>query len=460
MVQGPDFSETATTIVGGPGATSGRGLAIMAPHVPSGDQVSANVVKKLKLQRFADAYFGAGSLLAEGFRAAKNSGVKEVLLVGVAPRVGSPFTETFGANPGPGVTTGTLTAANMPIRKSDITTLSRDGVNILPNLVFTKNTGAALTGMTVAAGAIAINGFTGEYKLGTATTGNGAGLIVTYASHDRDEAIQQLDLNDYEYLQEAGATFGDDHHGVNQYVLQHAFDFNKMMALAFPSGALPADVKAAVEAQAATMSARSGGDGDGRLMLLGAYYTGDLTCALAGQLASRPVNSTRKLQKAPAGVTYTGSYTKDDFGSELEPVDGTFHEMGANAVYQTDTGAYEISNDRSCTTIDSKMKFHSTARMVRRAETDIDKRLLVLRRSSDISIAMSQSGILAISNVLESICGQLRNEGIIDQFNVESPDIEDIPQEDRSNRLLDYFDVRVRLTGQVHFIRLSLQVQP
>jgi hypothetical protein len=447
----PEFVGLTTAIVGGVVPDAGRGLAILGPHTQSGDEVAVNVPVVAKIQRTADDSFGAGSAIATAFASAKASGIAEAILMGVGPRSGSPFSETFGA--ASAITTGTLNAARLPI--TSIASASRDSTNITANIVYTHQTGTGLTGLTVAANAVAINLETGEFKLGTATTGSGAGFVVTYASHDWDAAFDVLDLNSYEYAVPAGVTFSAASWGiVNKFISRaQEAEGDKMWCFGLDSGVTPATISPLVATVSGTQTLGKKG------FLLADHYTGgDLTAALGATLAKAPTAATMKLQEAPAVARDgTSTYTFTDYGGELAPASGTFHYMGVNAVYRNRFGDYEMTNDRAVVGLTDQYRFHSTERKVRKARELANNTLEALRRNSSTAADMSDSGIATVKASLDGVGQRLLEDGDIEEWRTVVPKAADIPEADRAVRFLDNVLFSIRLTAQIQFIDVNLE---
>lgn len=431
-----------TTKLGAGGADrqGANQLALLAP-LGAGASVAANVVKKYRRVSDAEADHGVGSQLALGVKAALGSGIPFAFTVGVAQKAGSPFTETFGA--GSAVQSGTLTAANLPL--TEILSVTRDGTAIPAASI--SYTHLDPTTQTVAAGKFLVNPKTGKWKGGDLTTGAGAGYVIQYQSHDWTAALAKLDLDKYEVHAPAGFPFNAQNYGVYDALLTHAVEENKIIAAALDSGAKPADVSALVGA------VRSG-----RLYLLAAHSGDDVTSAFAAKVAKTPVNGTLKEQKAPEGVSYTDSYLRADFDDEENPATGSFHQMGVNAVFKDRAGTFRISNDRAATGLTDAERFGSYRRSVRRCEVEVEDRLLEVRRRSTDAIPFTEVGLGIIRNTIASALGFLRDEGIIDTALIAMPQLADISDGDRANRVVPGIDVSVRLTGQVHLVKLDLNV--
>jgi len=374
--------------------------------------------------------------------AALAAGIQSVYAVPLAALSGSPFTETFGN--ASAITTGTLNAANLPV--TSITSVTRDGTPITgANITYT--TGDP-TGATVAAGAILINTSTGAFKLGTATTGAGAGLVIVYASHDWNAAFGALEGTAYEYHVYPGP-YSAANFGIFNTLVTHATSARKVVAAALPSGDLPS----ATEVQNRIQAIRNG-----RLKLLAAFYTGDLTSAFAATTARMPVNGTSKEQPAPLGITYTGSYTRSQFGAEETPATNTLHQLGCNAIFQAPGGAFLISDDRASTALTDFERFHSTRRMIRVVENEFDDDLLAARRSSSTAIPLTPGGLLVIQGILQRALDIQRKAGVIVDGNVSMPDFASISAQDRLNRVVRGIDVTVVLAQQVHLFIINLGV--
>lgn len=441
----PEFATINTNIVGGAVPTLGRGLAIIGPHTQSGDLVENGVVVEAKIQRTADDAFGADSLLAEAYRSAKNSGLKRVLLMGVAPLSGSPFSQTFGAG-GSGLTSFQLTAGNMPL--TSVASVDVDGVAMTISY-----TTADPSSLTPGAGTVVINKETGEGKTGTATAA-GAGIVVAYDSHDWEAAFDIIDLEPYEFLVPAGVTFSADDWGIVKKFIEHAVDEDRRWAFGTPSGVAKATYTGLLDLISGTEEEGKRG------FTLAAYYTdGDFTAAVAAMLALAPARGTMKFNEAPGGVTYTDTYTFTDYGGERNPVSGTFHHKGGNAVYRNRQGVYEVTNDRAVTPLTSAYRFQSTDRVLRKARDLANSSLEALRRSSTTALDISLEGILKVKTTLEAVGHSMFEDKDIDEFIVNVPDLEDVSSSDRAERFLDDTEFFVRIRGQLHAIELDLNAE-
>lgn len=432
---------TRTNITGGTRRGSGQ-VALIGP-LEGGATVAANIAKRYRRQEDAATDFGEGSDLHTAVQAALDAGAPVVYAMGVDEKTGSPFTETFGD--ASVVSSGTLTAANMPI--TTVTSVTVDGT---PNtIVYTEGDPSLLT---LAADETGLNTKTGDFELGTPTSGASSGAVFIYESHDWDTAFEVLDLKSYEYHQPAGLPFNAADFGVYDTFMSHSASANKLVATGYESGVAPADVDALTTA----FHTLNGG----RLKVCAAYYTGDFPAAFMGDEATRPVHGTSKLQKAANGVTYTDSYLLSEFGGEESPDAGTFHEFGANAVFVDRLGVYRYSNDRAATPLGDFERFHSTRRSIRLIEQDIEDNLIQARAGSPLAFPFTDAGLLKIKDNILKTLSNLADEGVIDPADtrVQLPLLEDISDADRLNRVVPNVDVFVRLSGQVHLFKVNLNV--
>lgn len=439
--------ETTTLVAGAVRQTGG--LALLAPL--DGDAtVSANVVKKYRRASDVKTDHGDGSLLHEGAKAAFGSGIASLFAIGVDEVTGSPFSQTRGdtaavnedtdANSG-----GVFT--NMPL--TSVTSASRDGTNILAGVKFTT---ADPSTITPAAAELYINPKTGKWKLGTATTGGGPGLVITFSSHDWTSAFEVLENEVFEYLVPAGSPFTAANYGIYDAFVTEAIASKKVVAGALASGVAPGDV------DGSPTNFDVQGFRNGLLYLIAGHYTGDLTSAIGAYLAKSRVNATTKEQLAPTGVTFTQGYLRSEYGDEESPASGTFHYIGVNAVYKDEGGSYRITNDRADTGLTDFYRFHSSYRSVRYCEVSIESDVIAARRASNIALPYTDQGIAAIKTVIEGVLGRIQKEGVIDEYIVTMPALADISSTDRLNRVLPGVDVYVRLAGQIHLVKLDLGV--
>lgn len=435
----------------GPVVRSATGLVALVAPLGVGATVSANVVKKYRRASDVAADHGTNSRLHLGAKAAFDSGQTAVLTVGVAAVAGGPFTETYGdggaADQSDDGDADPL--ANAPI--TGVTAVSRDGVNILAGVRFTS--GDPFTS-TPGAAEIVINPKTGHWKLGTSTTGSGAGLVITYESSDWDAAFEALDAEQYDYHVPAGYALNAQNFGIFDAFVSHGTTAKKMTAAGLDSGVFPEDIDG------------TGGDlfnithiDNPRLYpVLAAYYTGDMTSAAAAAATTRRVNATLKRQTAPTGVTYTGHYKRAQFGDEVTPTTQTFHYLGVNAVFRDRGGTYRISNDRARVGLTDFYRFGSTMRSRLFVENRCEEDVSAARESSGTALPFTEAGLAAVQSVLLGSLGFCRDEGIIDTFVLTMPKLAELEEADLANRHLKGVDAAARFTGQIHAVDLDLKL--
>lgn len=421
--------------------------ALLAP-LDGSATISANVVKRYRRQSDAEADHGDGSDIAEGVGAALDAGLPRVFTVGVAANSASPKTDTFDttsgdndADPATGIDT-----ADLPLTTVTSATAS-DGTNS-QNLTI-EYTAQDPNSLTPDTDTIIINTATGDFELdASGLSGSFSSVDITYEFHNWDEALDKLDLNAYEYHTYANNPYNAENFGVFDKLLSHASAENKLVAGALPTGTTTTDAQTLADNTT---------NGD-RCFLVAAHYSGDLTSAVMGDLARRKVNATTKEQQAPRGINYDDSYVQTDFGGEQSPASGTFHHMGVNAIYEDAGGTFRYTNDRAVTGLTDFYRFHSTRRSVRFAENRIEEDLLALRRGSGTSIPFTTAGLNAVRAAIQGSLSFLNRQGVIAEGVVNTPTMDEISDSDRQNRVLDYVSVSIRLTGQIHFVSLDLEV--
>lgn len=442
---GPETVIINTNLVGGGSAPTGANVPLLiAPHVQSGSLVNTNVIKTVKTGAQAAEFFGDGSVLHEAAKVALQN-ASRLLMVGMDKT--NVASETYGDSNAveQSSDTGADVLQNLPAW--EVNSVTVDGGPAL-TIVYTHE---ALANMTPATGEIHINTKTGEWKLfgGEGTSGSGAGVIFDYDYIDLTSVQSAAESSAFEYVAFAGIPYSAQYFGPWSDLIAYATSNKNVVAAALESAVEPADVVDLVEATR-----------NGRVMFLAADYSGDLTSALVAHRAGRPVNSTAKLQAAPLGITYSDTYRFADYGGAIGvgsgPDAGTFHHMGANAIYKTRAGSYRFSDNRSATATTDVDNFADIRRVIQRLEIDLDATLEAARGGSGVAIPYTQSGIELIALAIEGVLGGARQSGLIDQFFLVKPSISDFDANDRNARLMDGFDIKVVLAGQTHVIDIDL----
>lgn len=448
MASGPETVIFNTELVGGGAETQGANIALLvAPHIQSGDLVATNVVKVVKTAAQAAEFFGDGSTLHNAAKVGLQN-ITRLLMVGmdvtnVASEISGDAAPVEDSDD-----VGAAVLANLPAWV--INSVTVDGTPF--TVVYTHKPLASMA--APATGTILVNTETGEWKLpaGEGSSGAGAGVIFNYDYADTLSVYSAAENYAYEYIGFSDAPFSAETYGVWKDALAHAATAKKIVASALESAVAKADVLELVE------SIR-----DGRFTLVAADYAGDLTSAFISQRASRPVNATMKLQPAPRGISFVDTYKFDDYGGALGvgggPAAGSFHHMGVNAVYRTRGGAYLFTDGRSVTATSAVDNFQDIRRVVRKLEVDLEDALIAARRGSDTAIPFTQSGIELVALTMGSILGVAKQDGLIDQVFITKPDIDDFDAANRSARLMDGFDIKVRLAPQTHVIALDISAE-
>lgn len=379
----------ATVITDAGGAErTGRGkVAILAP-LHAGATIAANAVREYRTASAVSDDHGDSSLLYTGAKFALYR-APSVLMVGVAQKTGSPYTEVIA---GTGVS-GTISvgdAAKGPIY--EITTAKVDSVAIAGTIRYCSPD-VDPAGETVAAGDVLVNTYTRKYKFGTAPVTNAE---FTWKSYDYAAAFKMLDVNSYEFLVHAGIPLNNQYAGVHKEFITHAAANNKIVLTAFESGVAPADIAALATAMR---------DANGTLRIHADFYgaSEDAACAYAGHIASFPVNGTSAAQPAPGNLTrgLDDYYAFEDYGDAESPTSGTFGELGVVAVTRDPFGGTEMTSDRLATAGTAYFRDLSTKRIVRDAHVGFVNALDDLRRAGPTTVPFSGSGRIAILTKLK-----------------------------------------------------------
>lgn len=449
--------ETVNTNIISESAISARSgarvLALIAPE-DTNSTVSPNVVDKYTRASDIENDFGTDSDLTVGGDAALDSGVN-FLFAGAAedPTDGSGVSDSISGSSDTGTITDT---ENLPI--TEVTNVQIDGSDISGDIEYTHIESPSSGDVSSTDGFI-INTDTGEWATDTTPSSS---VTIDYTYHDWDSLFDVLDQEAYEVHTVANHTFKAQYWGIWNKLLTHAENENKRVAAAYESGVVPGDVEAMTEAlHPADDDSQSPG---GFMSLLAAYYTGDLTSAWASRLAGAPIDTSFKLQAAPEGVSYTDSYNQSEYGNAVGsptsggPSDGTFHEFGANAVFEDPLGQFLISSDRAATATSNFYLWQSVGRMQRNVQSRIEDDLTAAQKDDSRQWTYTQDGLEAIGNVIRSALGFHKASGTINSFHINLPNVDDISDSDRQNRILDFVDVGVVLAGKIQLVELDLNV--
>lgn len=432
-------------------APSGEGIVAVVAPLDALATVSANVAKRYYRSADAETDHGAGSLAAVGVATVNANGARPPIAAAAGQRSGSPFTETLGASGGGGaITTGTLNAARMPIRKADVSAASRDGTNILAGVKFTTEDPTTLT---PGAAEVYINPKTGAFKLGTATSGAGAGFVITYKAYDWEKALDALDaFGEFEMVAIAGLPLTADNYGVYDKVSSWCSSKRKLLVGAMGSAVKPADINA-TDFKVTALS------GDHIYLIAANGYTGDLVSAMAARLAREPANATTKDQAAPLqSVSFTDYYQRADFGNDVSPdATTTFHGLGVNAVYRDRSGTARISSARARIGYSDNAKFIFRRRVVNAVAKGLDNRLRAFRQSTSTDIPFDANGIAGVrSQIGSELAEYIRRGWIATNPTITIPPLAEIPAGEIGNAVLNDIQVAVRLPGQMHVFEILL----
>jgi hypothetical protein len=399
--------------------------AILGPHDNEAD-VAPGVVRG-RYASVSAVRNDHGDTLADGAEAAFQSGARRVFVAsfGVDEHTNETVAETSNQ--------GTL--ENSPIL--EVTTVMSDGDSM--DIVYVEGDPHE---MDPAEGVAYVNTKTGKVKTGEDGSGD---LIVTYTTADTEALKAKLLMNPFAILTLADMPFSAQSLGIWDHWTNWALTNDKRIAYALESGVDPADVEDLVKE-----------DRRHNVTRVAAHYTGDLNCAFAGMLSSYEVHGTMKEQAAPRGVTYTDTYTFDDFGAAVEPLESTWHDLGVNAVYRDFTGEFNISDDLSAEAA-GHYKFQSTYSSEVFLKALLKDAVRAARRVSPTGLPYTNVGLQAIESVIFGVLSQAQADGILDEIGeVTMPDLDEIDGSDKQNRVLPNVGASVRYAGQIHFVSATI----
>lgn len=440
------FAESAAIRIG-----AQRG-ALLAPHQQSGDQVEPNDPQLLSKQKDADNAFGENSVLSDGFAAARGSGLRRVLLIGVDFQDDGQggdvdgFDETFGDSEA----TDSFTLSHTPV--TDVSTVEVDGV-VADTITFVTDEDTDLDALSPTGNEVFINPDTGEGRAWTDTTGSSTGIIVTYTAHDWTAAFKALSDQNYEYFAPANRPLNFQNYGIYKAFVSEALDENKLIATTLPSAPVFADMKPLVEAFPST---------ERELFSTAvADYSGDFTSGHFGRVTSSDVIATLKMQDAAGGVTFNEGIKRVDYGPEVG-LDGTdtWHEIGVVAVYRKKTtGEFKYSSSRAMTSPSADIRNHYTARQRRFAEEDLGAATEAARELTDRDLSMSEGGLSRFTGVIEGRLRMLQGKGIIADPELDPPIFDELTQDQLKKGIFDRYELSTRLPGQMSLARFELRLR-
>lgn len=252
---------------------------------------------------------------------------------------------TFGANPGPAASTGTLPSSETNIYELSSATI--DGVAV-SRVKYTANDPTTEVMDNSLNGEIWFNPNTRAFKTSRASSGVGAGIILTYKRAKLSglyaQALQQPIKT---------VTFGGNWRHTAQYLAL----WKSLVAFAAANDLMVygATADSIVPTDAAFQNLIAANRSDSLQLIVAKQSspaTEDLGAAYAALNSKTEPNHTLKDQPAPKGISFSTTlpYTRDEYGDDESPNTGTFHKIGVNAIVPSDDGGtFIISSERATT---------------------------------------------------------------------------------------------------------------
>lgn len=319
------------------------------------------------------------------------------------------FTDTITGTSQTGVigdTDGSPDGVSDLIPFTAVTAVVVDSTPIAGNILYTHETGAALTALSVTAGDAVINPRTGEYKLGTAPATDAA---FTFTAHDWDAALAELDANfpGYETHSYTEVYSAQSHGVIMDTIVAHgAADFKSTVS-ATASGYDPADA----DSQAlATL-----GQDSSHIIVVDNYTSGEAVGAHAARLLQLPVSGSAEDVEASTALSRDGTtYLASEIGDLVTPGANTLLGLGLTPVYKDEGGTYRYVRDRGATGLTSFFRHWFTYRSVALAKARFEEGLRDLRRSSSDAVPFNGRGRTAIIGALKKEADRLAADNVIE----------------------------------------------
>lgn len=320
------------------------GLLVISPR-DGGATVLADVIKSYRDSDAVVTDHGASSGLALSAPFVQQN-VQKWWMASFADDVNAAVgSRTFGANPGPAASTGTLPASETRIY--ELTTATIDGVAV-SRIKYTANDPTTETMDNSSNGEIWFNPITRAFKTSRASSGTGAGIILTYKRMKSATLFAQILQQPVKVL-----TFG----GNWRFKPQYADVWKALTTFAASNDLMVyGAVDDASDPTNASFQALIATNRSDSIQLIAAKQTfpttEDLGAAYAALNSKTEPNHTLKDQPAPKGITFSTTlpYTRDDYGDDVDPNTGTFHKIGVNAIVPSDDGGtFVISSERATT---------------------------------------------------------------------------------------------------------------
>lgn len=433
------------------------GLLVISPKY-TGAMVDVNVIKSYRDSDTVATDHNAASDLAFSAPFAQGNVQKWFMASfgdGTNTAVGN---RTFGANPGPAASTGTLPSTETHIY--ELATVTIDGVAV-SRIKYTANDPTTETLDNSANGEIWFNPITRAFKTSRASSGSGAGIILTPKRANLAPLFAQALQKPIKVL-----TFG----GNWRHDAQYAEVWRRLAAFASANdlmvyGAV-ADDSDPTDADFVALIATDRSDS---LQLIAARQTfpsdEDLGVAYAALYSKTQPNHTLKDQPAPKLITFETDlpYTRDDYGDDVDPNTGTFHKDGVNAIVPSDDGGtFIISSERATTDYsDATDVLFGGARRTANAANDL-VRFEVNKVLTDAksTAKFDKKGLAVVKGAFTAGLTAAAVAGFIDpaDSNLTFPELEDTDEVDRKKRFLDGVRYNMRIINPLQTVDATVEV--
>jgi hypothetical protein len=454
-------STELTNITTRTGATSrapiGRRVPAIVSPLDSNATIGAGETNRYIVSSTARSDHGEGSAAADGVEAALQNN-SQVWAVAADEDSDSPFTSFFSS------TQDSLPDSDLPIWEetptspSSTTAVGKDSQGATTETTLTvQYTVDDPSTQTPDSDTVLINTDTGDFNADTTHTG----VEISWKKLDTLGPLGNLLEHPFELVTIPdeplnAATFGRYKEILNEVTVNR---HKRLVTAVLESGA---DPSADSPSGDTTKDISDALNPEPNLCVLAAHYSGDLSSAWCAYRASIGIMGTTKEALAPEGVTIDQGYSYSDFGADQSSDADTFHNQGFNAVFRDLQNNFRISNDRAVTGLGTFDTFFSNTRGKVAVERQIQEGIKAARRESPEAIPISDAGIQALKGVIEQEIGNLQRQNVVGtspgDVQVNEPRLSDVSDADRVDRVLDFFQVTVRILPQVHVTNIDLDI--
>lgn len=446
-------------------APTGRQVPALIGPVEDEGTDPTNDVRIFTRDTDAQDAFGENSTLADGVtEALKNN--NRVVVIGLAEDSGSPFTTFFSATQSSGESTE---ISDTPIY------VKRDSGGNLTSPIATGQNDEAGTGDTTdltvlftvndpttetpSSDEVYVNTDTGAFNANTTHTG----VEFQFAKLDTQTALRELENQPWEMITIPDETLNAETYGRYKELISFVqqdrikrlctavLDSDVDPAATTPSGDTPQDIANALNPTP-------------DISVLASKFSGDLPSAWVAYRSAIGIRGTTKEQRAPLGPTYDKSqYKFQDFGPDQSTDSDQFHNMGINATFRSIENNVLISNDRAVTGLASFDTFFSNTRSKKAVEREVAREVVRARRRSPVALPLNtDGGIQSLKGVIESAFLDLQLEGVVGSAPgdvvVKPPALSDIPEEDRIDRVIDFFNISAKIITEIHVVNANINL--